>query len=124
MKHWYCEMCGTGPTQGKSRTANNLLLCHTCFFTHKASEALKEYTLKDPKTILASIPRKQQKDFVVLQQWLSACCERDPTSWTAREQLYTVYKNWCTANRYKPLNSLALERCLSDYGLIVGVHHL
>jgi hypothetical protein len=122
MKRWYCNQCGAGPSQAKSRTVNNHKLCPDCFFTLQASEALKAHANRATETILATIPRKEQQYYAPIGQWLNTCCERDPARWTASRELHASYTVWCAANNCKPCNSQVFERLLADHGLPTLVH--
>ena len=71
-------------------------------------------------TVIQSITRRHRADLDFVQAWLDECCEIAPTHWTANDEVYKSYSDWCKENGVEPKQLRGLLLSLQAKKFIVG----
>ena len=74
--------------------------------------------------IVTDTTKKQRSELDYVQAWIDECCEYSPTWWTANEDIYRSYRNWCTDNGVEAKRIRAYILSLKAKGFIVAVQKI
>lgn len=71
-------------------------------------------------TVIQSITQRHRTDLDFVRAWLDECCEIAPTHWTANDEIYKSYSDWCKENGVEPKQLRGLLLSLQAKKFIVG----
>lgn len=70
--------------------------------------------------VIQSITYRHRSDLDYVQTWLDECCEVSPARWTANDEIYKSYSDWCKENGVEPKQQRSLSQSLQNKGFLIG----